>query len=260
MQSRQTSWPILLAAAFLATAMLSCGGFQLRPNPTATPAATATRATAAPAGLPGVPGAAASPSPSPEPAPAPTTAPPPTIGGLVKGGRARITAGGPVNVRSEAGTNAQRIGSLNPGTIVTLREGPVQSGEYNWWQVDNGAGVVGWVAAGPPDAPWLTPEAGAQSAPPQQGEQPSGPKLVDRPVKMGDNVRVTLASTAGLAVRNGAGSGAERVAIATTGTELKIKAGPEQRDGLTWWQVDSDAIRGWAADGDGQNRWLTPLE
>jgi hypothetical protein len=27
-----------------------------------------------------------------------------------------------------------------------------------------------------------------------------------------------------------------------------------------WWQLEGEKVSGWAAEGDGDNRWLTPVE
>ena len=63
-----------------------------------------------------------------------------------------------------------------------------------------------------------------------------------------------------LTVRADPGRGASAVAKVPRGTLFTIKSGPVQQDNLTWWQLESDTVDGWAADGDGTNRWLTPVE
>jgi hypothetical protein len=46
------------------------------------------------------------------------------------------------------------------------------------------------------------------------------------------------------------------------GQQFTVLAGPQSADGLNWYQIRSDngSIEGWAADGDGTTRWLSPLE
>ena len=56
------------------------------------------------------------------------------------------------------------------------------------------------------------------------------------------------------------GRGARAVAKVPRGTLFTIKSGPVQQDGLTWWELQSDTVNGWAAEGDGKTRWMTPVE
>ncbi len=72
---------------------------------------------------------------------------------------------GGLNLRASAGSAAARVGQLRANAAVTVLEGPVQADGYDWYRVDNGAGVVGWVAAGPQADPWLRfEEQGGQAA------------------------------------------------------------------------------------------------
>jgi hypothetical protein len=44
--------------------------------------------------------------------------------------------------------------------------------------------------------------------------------------------------------------------------QLSVAEGPVEANGYRWWKVTNDSgnIIGWAAEGDGEDRWLTPLE
>ena len=46
------------------------------------------------------------------------------------------------------------------------------------------------------------------------------------------------------------------------GQQFTVMGGPQEASGYTWYQIRSDdgAVEGWAADGDGTDRWLSPLE
>ena len=70
-----------------------------------------------------------------------------------------MLATGGLNVRESASSKAKQVGRLGGNTLVTVLEGPTQADNYDWYRVDNGAGVVGWVAAGPQNDPWLRIEA-----------------------------------------------------------------------------------------------------
>lgn len=257
MDQRPRLWPLFVALAALLMAMLACGGFQVRVTPTPKPTATATE-TAPAATVPAAratvstPEAAATAAPTETTAPSPTAAPP----GMVIGGKARVAAGGGLNVRDKAGAKGKQVGRLNANAVVTLVEGPTQADNYAWWKVDNGAGLVGWTALGPANDPWLVPVAPAATA----TEAPSGPKLVDRPIKLGDRVQVTTSAGQWLTVRESAGKTAPQMAKVKLGTLFTVRGGPIKQDGLTWWELEGETVKGWAAEGDGKDRWLTPVE
>ncbi len=244
-------WVLLLPFVILLVTSLACGGFQVRVTPTPTlapgqaPTAEPTRA--------------APPTSQPTPVPAqPVEATPtagPTAAPVVR--QARVLATGGLNVRESASSSAKQVGRLNNNALVTILEGPAQANNYDWYRVDNGAGVVGWVAAGPQNDPWLRLEEGAAVGP---TATPVALKLVDRAIQVGDRVQVTTDSSQVLTVRSDPGRGANAVAKVPRGTLFTIKSGPVQQDDLTWWELDSDTVDGWAAEGDATNRWLTPVE
>ena len=255
MKAKAMRWPMVLPAAMLLLAMLACGGFQVRvtPTPKPSPAAVAPAPTAAPT---------ATSAPTAKPTIAATATVPPTLAaapaesGLTAGGKASVAAGGGVNVRDTASAKGKLVGRVNANAVVTLLEGPVQADNYAWWKIDNGAGVTGWVAAGPANDPWLVPAKQANVT-----AQPAGaPKLVDRPIKLGDRVQVTTAAGQPLTVRDAAGKTAAAIAKVLTGTLFTVRGGPVKEDGLNWWELEGEAVKGWAADGDGKDRWLTPVE
>lgn len=254
MKARPIRWLVVLPAAMLLLAMLACGGFQVRVTPTPKPSPVAvvaptavSTATSAPTAKPTIAATATI-----TPTLAATSASP----GLVAGGKASVVAGGGVNVRNTASAKGKQVGRVNANVVVTLLEGPVQADNYAWWKIDNGAGLTGWVAAGPANDPWLVPAKQANVT-----AQPAGaPKLVDRPIKLGDRVQVTTAPGQPLTIRDSAGKTATAIAKVLLGTSFTVRGGPVKQDGLNWWQLEGDTVKGWAADGDGKDRWLTPVE
>ena len=135
-------------------------------------------------------------------------------------------------------------------------EGPTQAENLTWWKIDNGAGLVGWTAIGPANDPWLVPAAPAAVA-----TQPANaPKLVNRPIKLGDRVQVTTSSGQYLTVRESAGKTAPQMAKVVGGTFFTVRGGPIKQDGLTWWELEGEKVKGWGAEGDSKDRWLTPVE
>jgi hypothetical protein len=237
----------------------ACGGFQVRVTPTAAPPTTDTPAPP--------PTAEASPTTTPTLAPptvTPTAAPiaaaavPAQPGGLAVGGAAKVTATGGLNVRDQAARKGKQIGKLNPGATVTLIGGPTQADNFTWWQIEGANGLKGWVAAGSGSESWLQPTAAAPA--PTAGAGATGGRLVNRPVKLGDRVRVTTGANQVLTLRDSAGLQGVPVARVRGNTEFVVRGGPVREDELLWWQLEGEKVNGWAAEGKGEDRWLTPIE
>lgn len=256
MQHRR-GWALLLPIVVLIAASLACGGFQVRVTPTPTleageaPTAEPTRVFASTLEPTAVATTAAEPAPATE-TPAPTSAAP-----AVR--QARVVASGGLNVRDSASAKGKKVGNLNAGVVAAVLEGPTKADNYDWYRVDAGGGLTGWVAAGPANDPWLKIEDQQAAA---AGVTPTAapPKLVNRAIEVGDRVQVTTESTQVLTVRQDVGKGARAVAKVPRGTLFTVKSGPVQQDGLVWWELQSDTVNGWAAEGDNTTRWLTPVE
>ena len=251
MQGKRTQFHILLAFGLLVLTMLACGGFQIRATPTETPvvAPTVQAAVAAVETSP-APAAAEPAVPDPLPTePPPAPAQDPTI--MALGNNVRVTASGGLNMRDEPG--GEKVGRLDPGMVVSLTDGPVEVEDFAWWQVDSGTGLVGWVAAGRPDDPWLVPDAGV-------GPAAGGGKLVDRPIRLGDRVQVTTGDGKLLTIREDPGLTATEIARAVPDTQFIVRGGPIGLDSLSWWQLEGADYTGWAAQGTEDDRWLTPVE
>ena len=64
-------------------------------------------------------------------------------------GRAWVcTAHDSLAIRSEPGLGSSEIARLEPGTYVTVVDGPAYADGWPWWKVRPDSGVVGWVAEG----------------------------------------------------------------------------------------------------------------
>jgi uncharacterized protein YgiM (DUF1202 family) len=161
---------------------------------------------------------------------------------------ARVAAIGGLNMRQKPGMDQLRIGKLAPGALVQILEGPVESPPYRWWRVRDKRGLEGWVAEGDGQDEWLSPQIGE-------------PRPVNRPVVRGDEVVVTTHKGNVLTVRFEAGLDSVVARRLRAGTHLKVVDGPVDVDGYRWWQIeDQEGRRGWAAEGDQETRWLTPIE
>ncbi len=244
-------WRLLLPLFLVMPAMLACGGFQIRVTPAATPSpvvrvsvATSTRPPAA------APTIAVTPTLPPTATPSPTPTP---VAGLAPGKSARVTASNGVNMRDKPSATARLLGRVAPNTVVSVKEGPVEAEGYKWWLVDDGTGRVGWVASGTADEPWLAAEKGS-------GAAVGGGKLVNRAVRLGDRVQVTTEEGKMLTLREAAGTSSAPVARALPGTQFIVRGGPVRQDGYLWWQLEGEQVKGWAAEGTEEDRWLTPVE
>lgn len=71
-----------------------------------------------------------------------------TAGGLAVGGSAWVTrAGGlPLRLRAGAGLGHEVLGALQPGTQMTLLDGPQPNDGHSWWHIRAEDGREGWVA------------------------------------------------------------------------------------------------------------------
>ncbi len=228
---------------------LACGSFAPRPTPTPTlPPEVASPPTSLaeppvtelPTPLPPAPA-------TPPPGPTPTFTPTPVPGtALAPGQPARVSAPAGLNFRDAPSTSGGLLGQLGTGQRVQVLEGPVSADGFIWWRVDDGQGNVGWVAQGDGETEWLTPRIGE-------------PQPVNRPPRVGDRVVVT---TSQLSVRALPGTDGALLTRVNQGQEFTVLAGPQSANGYTWYQIRSDdgTVEGWAADGDGTTRWLSPLE
>jgi hypothetical protein len=231
---------------------LACGSFAPRPTPTpTTPPVVDTPAAAAPTDAPliqldNTPVAEAA---TPTAAPTATFTATPIPGtALAAGQPARVVAPDGLNLRDQPSSSGQLLLLLSSNQRVTVVEGPQDAGGFRWWKVDDGQGNVGWVAESDGETEWLSPRMGEA--------QP-----VNRAPRVGDRVQVTM-STGQLSVRITPGTDANLVVRVNPGDQFTVMGGPQDANGYTWYQVRSDdgAVEGWAADGDGTERWLSPIE
>jgi hypothetical protein len=232
---------------------IACGSFAPRPTPTPTTPAEVetggdvlTEGTAQEAPTP-TPAAVATETPTMIPTPTATVATTPQAGtALAPGQPARVVAPAGLNMRDAPSAGANLLLQLGTGVRVTVLEGPQQADGFTWWRVDDGQGNVGWVAERDAETEWLSPQLG-------------GVQAVDRAPQVGDRVQVT---TQQLTIRQLPGTNSQIVTRANEGQQFSVQAGPQSANGFTWYQIRSDdgSVEGWAADGDGATRWLSPLE
>jgi uncharacterized protein YgiM (DUF1202 family) len=230
---------------------VACGSFAPRPTPTPTPPPIETAVAETTTATPVIDLN----TPIPEVAEAPTEAPTATFTvtpvpgtALAVGQPARVVAPDGLNMRDQPSSSGQLLLLLSSNQRVTVTEGPTEAEGFRWWKVDDGGGNVGWVAQSDGETEWLSPRMGEA--------QP-----VDRPPRVGDRVQVTM-SAGDLSVRVTPGTDAQLVTRVTQGQQFTVMGGPQEASGYTWYQIRADdgSVEGWAADGDGTDRWLSPLE
>lgn len=252
--SRKWQLRALFAVAVIWLApTVACGSFAPRPTPTPTlpPISTEAAEVAATTPTPAIDLSAPAPAANDTPTAAPTATftPTPVPGTALSVGQpARVVAPDGLNMRDQASSAGQLLLLLGANQRVTVVEGPTDAEGFRWWRVDDGGGNVGWVAESDGETEWLSPRMGEA--------QP-----VDRAPRVGDRVQVTM-STGDLSVRVTPGTDAELVTRVAEGQQFTVMGGPQEASGYTWYQIRSDdgAVEGWAADGDGTDRWLSPLE
>lgn len=241
---------------------LACGSFAPRPTPTPTASTPDTffplTATSPSEGEPEagiqpilqVTQTPLIPTDTPVTEPTATFTATPVPGTVLQAGQpARVTAPAGLNMRTEPRPGTTLILQLATGQRVIVVEGPVSADNFSWWRVDDGQGNVGWVAERDAETVWLTPQLGEA--------QP-----VNRAPRLNDRVVVTMPSGGQLSIRTLPGSDALVVTRANPGQQFTVFDGPQTAGGFTWYRIRSDdgQVEGWAADGDGTTRWLSPLE
>lgn len=259
------SLPLLMTLSLLwLVPALACGSFAPRPTPTPTVSTadtffplttTATANAGEPEAstqpileTPAPPSIVATDTPVAEPTA--TAAPTPVPGTVLQPGQpARVTAPAGLNMRTEPRSGASLILQLATGLRVQVIAGPTTADNFTWWQVDDGQGNIGWVAERDAETQWLSPQLGEA-------------KPVNRAPRVNDRVAVTMPAGGQLSIRALPGSDAPLLVRADPGQQFTILDGPQSAGGFTWYRIRSDdgQIEGWAADGDGTTRWLSPLE
>lgn len=164
-----------------------------------------------------------------------------------------VTAGIPNNLRDTPSLDADYIGSLFPGDLVSVSGGAVCADGYRWWNVSGDGGFTGWTVEGSADGndTWLIRLA--QS--PLLNNCPLAPRL--SPGTQG----IVLVGTANVL----------RDTPDVTGTNIigQIPANAEftvlgyslcGMDGRRWYPVEYNGFTGWTAEGEGDSYWIAPVE
>ena len=107
-------------------------------------------------------------------------------------------------------------------------------------------------AGGPSSAPIATESQGPAGTAPGPAQTASA----DAPV--GEVLQVVADE---LRVRAQAGTDAALVGTLERGTPVRVESAPVEADGFTWYEVtDLTSRRGWVAEGDEADAWLSPVQ
>lgn len=166
---------------------------------------------------------------------------------LTAGEKARVIATGGINLRSQASIQADIVSQLQFAALVTVMDGPFQSEDLYWWQVETVEGSrIGMLAEGVGSEPWLEPATGTRIP-------------VEREPVAGDTVVVAIDR---LNVRSSPSISGTVVTTLSQGQELSILEGPEPGDGYVWYRVRAadGTFTGWSAYVIANTKALLPLE
>jgi len=236
--------------------------------------------------------------PTDTPMPTATLRPPPEV--ITTGVRARvnISEGLGINLRDQPTLSGSTvITQLVGGAQVDVIDGPEDVGDLRWWNVNGGAGKIGWVVEAFGGATWLVPVDWTDQSPPLAAPPPEAtatatptltPTVAAPTATTAPEPTVTLTATAVLTptgtpeggipsptvggrarvttryqfinLRADPGLGGEAIAQLSDGTVVAILEGPQQADDLVWWKVDDGQGHvGWAAERVGVEVLLVPL-
>lgn len=202
---------------------------------------------------------------------------------LTVGGNARVTFtnGTPLNVRTEA-NGAVLATQLQEGAEVSILDGPICAGGYNWYMVKPLAGETGgWSAEGDADDYWLEPVLGlvAVTAVPTATQ----PLVINNAtavptiggITIGDcskapanylqiGLMARVANLGGtLAMRNNP-IDAVPVNQLNEGTIVNILNGHQCHNGFRYWQVSASqngqTLTGWIVDGLNATQYLIVMQ
>ncbi len=135
-------------------------------------------------------------------------------------GQSVLVTADELNVRADASTDADIVTTLQNGTLASIVDGPVDGGDYTWYEISYDD-FDGWVAAD-----YLVDAASAPS------------------LTSGETV---IVNTDALNLRSAAGSESEVVDILDGSTEGQVVSGPETADDMAWYEVDFDGVQGWVS-------------
>lgn len=159
---------------------------------------------------------------------------------VVAGGRAVIvnTGGDPIRVRQGAGTQFDKVSTVNEGQLVSVLAGPSSDSKGDKWFKVQAPSGTGWIAAA-----FLDGTSAPAAAPAR---------------KLTGSARVAYTDGDPLRVRESPATGpaGKIVTLVDPGTTVAVEAGPvTDTAGVVWYQITAKGLTGWA-----MAQYLAPVE
>jgi len=163
---------------------------------------------------------------------------------LSPGQQAVVSPGLANRVRRAASLNAEVVGKIQAGEVVTVIQGPVCAGGYYWYSVQ-GAGFSGWTVEGIDGDYWLLYHIDCSNSP---------------PIRLGKGMIAVVSAGEANNIRDGAGTqGTAILGRMPAGTNFLISGYPEcDAEGRRWYPVQYNQVDGWTAAGVGAEYWIEP--
>ncbi|MDE2858692.1 MAG: SH3 domain-containing protein [Chloroflexota bacterium] len=163
---------------------------------------------------------------------------------LSPGQQAVVSPGLANRVRRAASLNAEVVGRIQAGEVVTVIQGPVCAGGYYWYSVQ-GAGFAGWTVEGIDGDYWLLYHVDCFNSP---------------PIRLGKGMIAAVSAGEANNIRDGAGtSGTSILGGMPAGTNFLITDYPEcDAEGRRWFPIQHNQLEGWTAAGQGAEYWIEP--
>lgn len=163
---------------------------------------------------------------------------------LSPGQQAVVSPGLANRVRRAASLNAEVVGRIQAGEVVTVMQGPVCAGGYYWYSVQ-GAGLSGWTVEGIDGDYWLLYHVDCANSP---------------PIRLGKGMIGAVSAGEANNIRDGAGAqGTAILGRMPAGANFLISGYPEcDAEGRRWFPIQYNQVEGWTAAGQGAEYWIEP--
>ncbi|MBN2304284.1 MAG: SH3 domain-containing protein, partial [Anaerolineae bacterium] len=175
---------------------------------------------------------------------------------LAPGMQAVVTPGAPNRLRSGPGTNYDTIGQIPGGGFFTVLSGP-QCGPEGWsyWRVQYG-NQVGWTAEGDGGTYWLEPYQWVPNPVPTPAPVTCSPTPR---LQVGVAGRVLPGEPNALRSQPRRGSDSALLLNIPAGGIFGVESGPVcDSEGIWWWRVDYQGVKGWTPEGQAGVYWAEP--
>lgn len=150
------------------------------------------------------------------------------------------------NVLDGPYADRNKIGSISPGDIAKVVDGPSCSNKWIWWKIFlEKDGTSGWIPEGDSQKYWLIPTNVLQTV-----------QIVYARISNQIDM-VNLRKSPGYISKD---DSRDVIVEIPSGQKVKIINGPESVDDLNWWYVEWRTYRGWIAEKTGSGKLVLIFE